>query len=102
MEDLHNVQAGIQTDKIGQSQGTHGDIGSEFHCLVDVLFSSNSFVQGVYGFVDVRHEESVRDEARDVAGCRGLFGHFGGQSGNYHLKHTLEWWRGFDLRSGGL
>ncbi len=90
MEHLHNVQTGIQTDEIGQSQGAHWDIGSEFHRLVDVFFCSNSFVQGVNSFINVWHEEPVGDESRDVAGGGCLFGHFCGKSKNYHLKRTLE------------
>jgi hypothetical protein len=90
VEHLHNVQTGIQTNEIGQSQGTHWDIGSEFHRLVDVLFCSNSFVQGVNSFINVWHEESVGDESRDVAGGGCLFRHFCGKSKSYHLKLTLE------------
>lgn len=76
MENLHNVEACIKTDKVSQSQRAHRHVGSEFHGLVDILFGSDSFIQGIYRLVDVGHEEPVSDKARDVSGGGGFFAHF--------------------------
>lgn len=76
VQNLHYVKTSVQSDEISQSQRSHWHVSSEFHCLVDVLFGSDSFIQCVNGLIDVWHQESVGDEARNIARCGSLLSHF--------------------------
>lgn len=44
VEDLHDGQASIQTNEIGQGQRAHGHVGSELHGGIDILLGGNALL----------------------------------------------------------
>ncbi len=75
IEDLHDSQAGVKTDEISKSEGSHRNIGSQLHCLVDVLCSANTFVKSEHRLVDVGHQNAIRDKTWDITSGRACLAH---------------------------
>lgn len=68
MQDLHDGQARVDTDEIGQLQRAHGDIGSVLHDGVDIISAAHARLETDDGLVDVGHQDAVGEEARRVGG----------------------------------
>lgn len=91
VQDIHDSQAGVQTNEVGQRQRTHGDVGAVLHDVVDVLAATDAGLEADDGLVDVGHEDTVGQEA----------GRVGGDGGDLaHALHELE--SGVDGLLGGL
>lgn len=88
MEHSHDIKASVQSNKICQSQRTHGNISAQFHCFVNVFLCANTFVQGINSLVDVGHQQTVSNESRNISGCWSLLSH---QSCQSELHHMYFW-----------
>ena len=75
VESLHDGQAGIETDEVGELEGAHGDVCAVLHDVVDVLFVADAGLETDDGLVDVGHEDAVGEEARRVGGDGGHLAH---------------------------
>ena len=62
-EQLHDGEAHVEADEVGQSQRAHGMIGSELHGGIDVLSGGHAFLQHEDRFVDHGDEDAVDHEA---------------------------------------
>ena len=78
MQDIHDGQARVQPNKVGQRQGPHGHISPILHNAVDVLTRANTSLKADDRLIDVRHEDAVRKETRRIRGHR------------CDLAHTLD------------
>lgn len=67
VQDPHDVEAGVQANEVSKGEGAHGDIGAQFHGLVNVFLGADSLVQGINSFIDVWHEKPVGNEARYIS-----------------------------------
>lgn len=91
VQGFHDGEASVEANKVGQGQGAHGNIGSILHNAIDVFFCPDALFQADDGFVDVRHQNSVGQEARDVGGD------------GWDLAHLLaEVYSGFEGLGRGL
>ena len=79
MQDVHDRQAGIQSDEIGQRQRPHRMVHAELHDRVDRLRRRDAFVDGVDRLVDHRHQHAIGDEAREIAHFDRRLSHLLGQ-----------------------
>jgi len=68
MQHLHHRQAGVETDEIGELQGTHRMIGAQAHRRIDRLDGADAFVKRVDRFVDHRQQDTVDDKGRKIFG----------------------------------
>lgn len=85
MQHVHDSQAGIQTDEVGQGEGSHGDISSILHDAINIFPGTNSGLQTDDGFVDIRHQDAVRQESGSVSGAGGDLAHALDESnGGFH------------------
>ena len=76
MEDLHDCEAGVETDEVGEGQGTHGDLGTEEHGLVDVFSASDTLIECVDSFIDIRHQNSVGNKPWNITSSGACLFHF--------------------------
>src|SRR6185503_1653835 len=65
-EHVHDRDAYIETDEVGEAQRTDRMRHAKRHHLVDVLGGPDLFVERTERLVDHRHEDAVRDEPRAV------------------------------------
>mmetsp|Transcript_6381 Transcript_6381/g.14544 ORF Transcript_6381/g.14544 Transcript_6381/m.14544 type:complete len:350 (+) Transcript_6381:154-1203(+) len=79
VEHLHDAQTSVQADEVGQRQRTHGHVGAQLHCLVDVASRGDALLQNKDGLVDVGHEDTVGHKAWSVLARRVLLVHGGDQ-----------------------
>ena len=79
MEHLHDVQASVKANKIGEGEGSHGHIGSELHSGIDILLGGHSMLKGVDSLVDIRHEKTVGNEPGNVVRLCGGLAHVSGE-----------------------
>ena len=70
MQHLHDRQAGIEADEVGQLQRPHRVVGAQPHGGVDRLDLADAFIQRVDRLVDHRHQDAVDDEGREIFGDR--------------------------------
>ena len=89
MQDIHNRQAGVEADKIRESQRTHRLIGAELHRLIDVRGRGDALVQNKNRFVDHRHENAIDREARHVFDRHESFAEFFGNK-RRHLSQRYR------------
>jgi hypothetical protein len=74
MQHLHDRQAGVEADEIGELQRAHRVVGAELHGGVDGIDRADAFVKRVDRLVDHRQQDAVDDEGREILGDRhGLF-----------------------------
>ena len=66
MEDVHDRDAGVEPDQVGERQRPDRMREAEPCDRVDRLRLGDAVVQRVGGLVDERHQDPVRDEAREV------------------------------------
>ena len=66
VEDFHNVENDVVTDKVAESQRSHRMVEAEFADVIDVFFGSNAFHQSLDSFVQHRDDDTVASEAREV------------------------------------
>src|SRR5579885_2246111 len=66
VEDVQDVHADVQPDKIRQLERAHGMVHAEFHYGVHGFGRGDTFHDAVSGFVDERHEDAIGDEAGRV------------------------------------
>lgn len=75
LEHLHDAQARVESDKVGERERAHRVVHAEFERRVDVLLGPDARFEGEDRLVDERHQEPVRDEAypklffRSVSAC---------------------------------
>ena len=67
-EDVQDGEGGIESDEVGQLEGSHRVVEAELVGGVDVLLGSSPFVEHPDGFIEEHRERPGRDEPR---GCRG-------------------------------
>jgi 3-hydroxybutyryl-CoA dehydrogenase len=70
VEHLHDRQAGIETDEVGQLQRSHRMMGTEPHGGIDCLDRADAFVEGIDRLIDHRQQDAVDDKGRIVFGDR--------------------------------
>lgn len=66
MQHLHDAQASVQPDEIGQLQRTHGNVRAVLHDRVDAVPVTDARLQRNNGLVDVGHQNAVGEEARRI------------------------------------
>src|SRR5216684_5476559 len=66
MHHLHDREAGVEPDQVGQLERPHRLIGAEFYRGVDIGYAANPFVECVNRFVDHRQQHAIYDEAREI------------------------------------
>src|SRR4051812_24423386 len=68
-----DVVSRIESDEIEQRERTHRIAAAEHHRFIDVLDRADAFLVCTDGIEDVRHEQTVDDEAGVVAARHRLF-----------------------------
>ncbi len=68
MQNLHDRQTCIQPNEVRQLQWPHGHIRTVLHYIVDILLSAYTSLKTDDGFVDIRHQYSICEEARRICG----------------------------------
>ena len=68
MQHVHDGEADVEADEIGERQRPHRVIHSELHHRVDGLRRADAFHHRKDRLVDHRHQDPVRDEAGKVGG----------------------------------
>jgi hypothetical protein len=86
MQHLHNRQARVDANEIGQLQRSHGHIRPVLHDGIDIVPHAHASLQTDDGLVDIRHQDAVRQESRRVGGlgwdlAHGLAEGYGGIDG---------------------
>ena len=66
MQHLHDRDARVEPDQVGERERPHRMREAELRDRVDRLRLGDAFQQRVRGLVDERHQDAVRDEAREV------------------------------------
>src|SRR5882762_3619145 len=66
LKHLHDREAHVETDQVGERQRTERVVHAELHHLIDRLRRRDALVHAEDRFVDHRHEHAVRHEARRV------------------------------------
>lgn len=71
VQDLHDGETCVETDKVGKLQRTHGHVGAVLHNGVNGVAVSDTGLEADDGLVDIRHEDTVGEEAGRVGryGC---------------------------------
>ena len=67
MQNVHDSQAGVESNEVRQSQRTHGNVGPILHDVVNVLATTNTGLKADDGLVDIRHQDAVGEETRRVS-----------------------------------
>lgn len=75
VEYAHDGQTGVKSNEISECEGSHGHVCTKLHCLIDVLCSANSLVEGKDSLIDVWHQDAVRDETWDITRRRARLTH---------------------------
>jgi len=75
VKNFHDSKASIKTNEVSQSKRTHRYVCSEFHSLIDILWSTNTLIKSKTSFIDVRHEDSVSNETWYVSCSRAGLSH---------------------------
>jgi len=68
VQHVHDCQADIQTNEVGQRERAHRMIHPDFHDSVDRFASADAFHDGVDRLVDHRHQDPIRDEPWKILG----------------------------------
>lgn len=68
VERLHDAEASVEADEVGEGEGAHGVVHAQPQRLVDVLLGRDALFECHDGFVDERHQQAIRHEAGDVFG----------------------------------
>src|SRR6266550_3549441 len=66
LQHLHDRETHVETDQIGERQGTERMIHAQLHHLIDRLRRRDAVVHAEDRFVDHRHQDAVRHESRRV------------------------------------
>src|SRR6516162_4602645 len=72
MQDLHDRQAGVETDEIGKLERTHRMVRAEFHGRIDCFDVPYTLVKGIDFFVDHRQKNPVDDKGGEILRYRDL------------------------------
>src|ERR1700716_609353 len=105
MENVHDVDADVQSDEVGQFERTHGMVHAGLHHGVDRFRCGHALHHAIGCFVDERHEHAVGDEAGRVVDGDRLFAealgelHCGGKrcvaglqrADHFHQHHYRHW-----------
>ena len=67
VEHLHDVQADVEADEVGQLERAHRVVQADPGAGVDVLGRAQPFLVGAHRLAQERHQHAVDDEARPVA-----------------------------------
>ena len=92
VQNLHDGQASIQTDEVGQLERAHGNVGAVLHDSVNVLTLAHTSLEADDSLVDVRHQNAVGQEAGRVGADGGDLAHLlaeldrGGERGLRRLQ----------------
>src|ERR1700680_4818515 len=57
MHHLHDREAGIEADQVGELEGSHRLIRAELHCGIDIGDAANALIERVNAFVDHRQQD---------------------------------------------
>jgi hypothetical protein len=79
VEHLHDRDARVQADQVGERQRAHRMVEAELRDRVDRLGLRDALHQRVGGLVDERHQDPVRDEAGKVARLGGRLAKLAGE-----------------------
>lgn len=71
VQHLHDGQARVEADKVGQLERAHGHVGAVLHDGVDGVAVADARLEADDGLVDIRHEDAVGQEAGRVGRHRG-------------------------------
>ena len=77
VQHLHDREAGVEPDEIGEFQRTHRMMGAEPHRRVDRLDVADAFIERVDRLVDHRQQDAVDDEGRKIFRDRDLLAELG-------------------------
>src|SRR2546421_4852392 len=66
LKDLHDRQADVETDQVGERERADRMIHSQFHHLIDAFGRRDPFLDAEDRLVDHRHQHAIRDEAGRV------------------------------------
>src|SRR5438093_215041 len=66
LQHLHDREAHVEADQVGECQGTERVIHAELHHLIDRLRRRDALVHTEDRFVDHRHEDAIRHESGRV------------------------------------
>src|SRR3546814_13274314 len=64
VEDADDLEAGVETDEVGEGDRAHRVVEAEAAAGVDVLHRRHALTQCEHRLVDQRHQHSVDDEAQ--------------------------------------
>ena len=70
MKDVHDRDAGVEPDQVGEGERAHRVREAELRDRVDRLRLGDAFQQRVGSLVDERHQDAVGDEAWEVVHLR--------------------------------
>src|SRR5258706_10071660 len=65
-QNIHDREAYVKADEIGQLQWSHGMVHAELHYAIDTFARRYTFVKGENRFIDHRHQHAIRYEPRRV------------------------------------
>ena len=71
MQHVHDREAGVEADEVGELEGAHRVVGAELQRGVDGDDGADALVERVDRLVDHRHQHAVDDEGGEVLGARG-------------------------------
>jgi hypothetical protein len=71
MQHVHDRQAGVEPDEIGQFQRAHRVVRAQLHRRIDGADIADAFVKRIDRLVDHRHQDAVDDEGRRIRGRGG-------------------------------
>lgn len=75
MQHFHDGKTCVESNEIRKLEGTHWYVCSILHDVVDALLVSDACFETDDCFVDVGHEDAIREEARGVCGGGRDFAH---------------------------
>ena len=78
---LHDGQADVQTNQVGQSQGAHLVVSTVHHSGVDVLLGGDAVLQDDDGLVDHGEQDAVDHETGSLADLDGVLADLLGAGG---------------------
>ena len=93
MQHLHDRDARVEPDQVGERERPHRMREAELRDRVDRLRLGDALHQRVGGLVDERHQDAVRDEAGEVARLGGRLAEFLARAATIAAAVSSEVWR---------
>src|SRR3546814_7895365 len=72
VEHANDFEAGVEPDEVGERDRTHRMVEAQTATRVDILHRRDALAELEEGFVDLRHQHAVDDEARRIIGVDDL------------------------------